>query len=265
MESKSQRLLWNAKIFCALLRKDLLVFRLGSLKRRLINNYAWVCLIIYIYQYVGLTGLVGYGAFIALGEVATRGFMSCNNDIIKIVHDLNGARSIEYYLTLPISSTLVLIELMVACTIRCIVLASLVLPVAKLILQDHFVITALGLSKFFLVFMCAYLFYGAFHLLFASFINTVDEFQNFRIRVADTLFWFGAYFFTWQKLYTQNKVVAYLDLLNPCVYACEGARAALLGPAGYLDWRLCCAMLLIFAVGVGTVALNRMKRKLDCV
>ncbi len=265
IETKKERLLWNIKILYALLQKDLYVFRLTGLKRRLINNYIWVTMLIFIYQYVGLGLLSGYGAFIATGEAALRGWYSIHNDILRIIYDAQSNRSIDYYLTLPISQTLIFVQMMIASTVRCMILASLVIPVSKLILRDHFPLSALGLIKFFIIFLCAYLFYGAMHLLIASFISNTEEFNTMRIRVSDTLFWLGAYFFTWNKLYSQSKVLAYLDLLNPCVYACEGARAALLGQTGYLPFWICCLVLLLFTLITGITAISRMKRKFDCL
>lgn len=264
MFAKRNHTFANFQICARLVQRDLIIF-VRVIKRRLINTAVWMGMMIYVYEYIGFSSVTGWGLFIACSECADYGFAGVFSNILRLVADIKGPRTISYYLTLPIPQSYVFFSVIVSAVIQHLLIAAILLPITKLVLQERFDLTRVSYGKLLCVFVCAYLFYGSLVLFYTSMISSIDDFNNVYIRTRDTLFWMGAYFFTWHQLYQKNYVLAYLDLLNPFVYACEGMRAAVMGyPDALCAW-LCCAALLAFAAVCGSIGLRRMMKQLDCL
>lgn len=264
MNTKISRIMWNLKICGRLMQRDLFVLK-AMLVRRLINAGVWTAMIIYIYEYVGLATYAGMGLFIACSESVGWGFMGVFGNLVRFMSDLKGQNTFSYHLSLPVPPWMVLAAFCVSQGVQLMVVAAVVLPLAMVILGSNFPFATISFFKVLCIFFCAYLFYGVLTLLYGGLINSVNEIHKIRIRAGDLMFWTGAYFFTWQRLYGANHIFAYFDLLNPLVYACEGMRAAVMGREGSLPFLGCCAALLGYTFVVGIIAVRRMMRKLDCL
>ncbi len=224
-----------------------------------------MAVLLYVYEYIGFSRAAGFGLFVACGECADYGFTNVFSRIISLVADIRGLRTINYYLTLPISHYLVFISIIIASFIKLLAVVLILLPVAKLVLQDRFDLTQFSFIKEFFIFLSAYIFYGTLALLYASMIKSIDSLNNVYFRVREILFWSGCYFFTWQRLYQANHVLAYLDLLNPFVYPCEGMRMAIMRAESALPFWTCCVALLLFGALATYVGTRRLMRQLDCI
>ena len=264
MNTKTGRFLWNLQICARLMQRDLFVFK-SMFVRRLINSMVWTALIVYMYEYIGFGSYVGAGLFIACGECAQWGFTGIFGNLLRFLSDMKGPKTISYHLTLPIPQWMVLVTFCLSTSVQLMLVGASILPVSYLIMWGRFPLETISFLKVFCIFFSAYLFYGVLALLYVSFIDSMDQLHVIRVRVRDMLFWMGAYFFTWQRLYEVNHIVAYLDLLNPLVYAAEGMRAAVMGQEGSLPFWWCCAALFGFTFVAGIVAVRRMLKKLDCV
>ena len=264
MNTKNTRLLWNLQICARLMQRDLFVFR-SMFVRRFINSMMWTALIVYMYEYIGFGSHAAAGLFIACGECAEWGAMGIFGNLVRFISDMKGPKTISYHLTLPVPQWMVLVSFCLSTSVQLIAIGASILPVSYLIMWGRFPLANVSFLKIFCIFFCSYLFYGVLALLYVSLIDSLDELHRIRVRLGDMLFWTGAYFFTWQRLYEANHVVAYLDLLNPLVYAAEGMRAAVIGQEGSLHFWWCCAALLGFTAVIGTISVRRMLKKLDCV
>lgn len=255
---------WNARIFYALLGREWQVFKSG-LKRRLINTLVWTAFLVYVFEYIGLANNAGYGLFVGCGECATQGFYRIFGLIVAMVADLEGPRRISYLLTLPISSRLVFLSFAVSAMIRVIVMAAPILIITKLVLWDYFDLAYMSIFKVVSIFLCIHFFYGALYVVYAGYISSIEGVRVIRTRFADMLFWIGGFYFTWQRLYQKSHFFAYLDLLNPLIYASEGMRAAVIGQEGYLPFWWCCFALLVYGAICIIVGTRKLMKKLDCV
>ncbi len=266
MKKWFERCSWNLKICARLLQRDMYVFKEAAVSR-LINTAVWVWMIIYIYEYVGLgfSGVLELGLFIACSECIARGFMGLFGNLVRLLCDLKGSNTLSYHLSLPAPHWMVLVTVAISQAIQLMILAAVVFPIAGVILHKRLLEVPFSCFKIGIIFLLAYLFYGFLTLLYAGLIDSTDKIGTLRVRFNDVFFWLGAYFFTWQRLYTANHIFAYVDLLNPLVYACEGMRAAVMGQAGYLSFWICCLALAGFSVVIGYWGVQRMMRKLDCV
>ena len=261
---KIARFLWNCTICARLMQRDLFVFK-AMFVRRLINSMIWTALLVYMYEYIGFGSYAAAGLFIACGECAEWGAMGIYGNLVRFLCDMKGPKTISYHLTLPVPQWMVLVSFCLSTSMQLMAIGASILPVSFLIMWGRFPLINVSFIKVFCIFFCAYLFYGVLALFYVSLIDSLDQLHRIRVRIGDMLFWTGAYFFTWQRLYQANHVVAYLDLLNPLVYAAEGMRAAVIGQEGCLPFWYCCATLLGFTAVIGTIAVRRMLKKLDCV
>ena len=264
MNKKIARLVWNLTICARLMQRDLFVFK-TMFVRRLINSMVWTALIVYMYEYIGFGSYAGAGLFIACGECAEWGAMGIFGNLVRFLLNMKEQKTIFYHLTLPLPQWLVLVTFCLSTSVQIMAIGASILPVSCAIMWGRFPLASVSFFKAFCIFFCAYLFYGALTLFYVSLMDSLDELHRIQVRIGDMLFWMGAYFFTWQRLYEANHVVAYLDLLNPLVYAAEGMRAAVIGQEGSLPFWWCCAALLGFTSVIGTIAVRRMLKKLDCV
>ncbi len=265
MGEKKNHLFANLQVCARLVQRDLLIFFRGTLQRRLINAALWMSMIVYIFEYVGFSSATGWGLFVACSECADYGFAGVFNSVTRLVGDIQGPRTITYYLTLPVPQYQVFLSIIASTAIQLLAVSFSLLPVTKLVLGDRFDLSRVSYGKVVAILICAHIFYGSLVLLYTSMIKNMDEFNNVYVRIRDSLFWVGCYFFTWQHLYEKSHVLAYLDLLNPLVYACEGIRGAVMGQEGSLPFWWCCAALLGFALLTGYVGTRRMMKQLDCL
>ena len=252
------------QVFLRLVERDIYV-NLPLLPSRIFSVVCWSALYIYMFEYVGIGPYVGFGLFIAASECATKGYTRFF-PALRIVSDLQGERSIFYYLTLPVPQWTVFAALALATSLELMALYVWVLPVAKLVLWNSFHLSWVGCLKVGCVFTCAHLFYGAWIIFIASIpAASIEELSIKHYQYVQPFFWIGGYYFTWHLLYAKSHFFAYLLLANPLIYATEGMRSALFGNPESLPVWLCCLMLLAFTGVVGTIGIRRMMKKVDCL
>lgn len=256
---------WNFRVFCALVQRDLFVFYNDDMKRRIINTALWTGLVTYVFEYIGFGSVAGLGLFIACGQIATQGFHKMYGLLLVFLLDSEGPRRISYYLTLPTKAWLVFLSYAVSGSVRMMAQIAPIVVVAKLLLANRFDLSSVAWTKFLVVFICIHLLYASLYLLWASYLRSIEELGKKWTLIAETVFLSGGFYFSWQRLYSFSHAFAYLNLCNPLTYANEAVRAAVLGQEGYLPFWWCCFALLAFAAAALLIALRRLIKKLDCV
>lgn len=253
------------KTFLALVQRDMAVFW-PTWKDRFINATIWGAMTVVVFEYIMPDmGLKGMGQFIACGAIASWGFFEVTENIAKFIADLEGQRSISYYLTLPIPQWVVFARLAVTNAFQAMFISILFLPIFKLLLRDAFPFTHFSLGRFIVIFLLIHLFYGFFSLYIAAKMKNLDELGNVWLRIVYPLWWMGCFQFSWATLKTVSPRTAQIDLLNPIVYAMEGMRSAVMGPADYLNFSGCCGALILFTVIAGYIGISRLQKRLDCI
>ena len=254
------------QVFKQLLRLKFMNLR-NVLTGKFINIAIWVgCTLFvmgYLLQAFGLAG--NFGAFQLGGILASVGLFELYGNAITFVADLEGDRTIAYYLTLPASACTVLLAYICYNTIIGALMSFMIIPMAKIILWNQFSLTAVSWLKliFFIVFingLCA-----TTTLFVAALVPSMDKFENLWSRFIFPLWLLGGFQFSWTSTYAVAPLVAYGLLLNPVIYTAEGIRAALLGQEGYISWYLCCAVLLCLWGIVAALAFKALKKRLDFV
>lgn len=249
----------------ALLRRDFAVF-LPDYKDRFINGLAWIVLVIGVFEYVMVqAGLEAYGVFIAVSSIGCWGIFNVMNSASDMIADLEGDRSITYYLTLPIPQWVIFARIALSNALQAMSISVLFIPIAKLFLWNRFDLSLVNWPHFITVFVSAYLFYGFFSLFLASCVKNFKTIENVWMRIVWPIFYLGCYQFRWIYLYKVSPVLAYLSFLNPMIFIMEGIRAATLGPVDSLPLWPCVGAIIVFTVFFGWLGIYRLKKRLDCL
>lgn len=251
--------------FMALIERDLAVFW-STFFDRCINALIWGSLTVVVFEFImpGV-GLANYGAFTAASGIASWGFFEVTENIARFVSDLEGDRSITYYLTLPLPQWAVFVRLAISNALQAMLIAIFFLPLFKLILRDSLPFADFSTGKFIIMFLLGNLFFGFFSLFLASRINRLDEMGNVWLRIVFPMWFLGCFQFSWEVLAKMSPKMAIINLLNPMVYVMEGMRAAVLGQSGSLPFWNCCGAIIIATVIIGFFSTMKLRKKLDCL
>ena len=108
-------------------------------------------------------------------------------------------------------------------------------------------------------------FLSYFAVYLASKISGLHAIVKLWMRVIFPLWFLGGFEFSWYALKDMAPNFAYLDLCNPYIYATEGLRSAVFGPAEYIPFWISFCVLVLFTLFIGWRALVNLTRKLDAV
>lgn len=253
-------LLWK------LLRTDLEIFK-QTIGDKLIDLFIWIVTMVLVTAYLmpsfGLT--TAYTGFLIASLVVSAGLFELYASVTNLISDFDGNNITSFYLTLPMPSWLVFVEKMVYFTINTAAMGILVLPISKLLVWHTFDLSQLNLFKFILIFMLANIFYGSFTIWVTSRVPGIEQIGSVWMRFVYPLWFLGGFQYSWQVLYDKSPALAYASLINPMMYVMEGARAAILGQEGSLNFWLCTGMLTIFTVIFTWHGLKQLKKRLDYI
>jgi len=265
MFKKDTGMLLSIRTCVRLIWRDMSVF-LPTFPGRLLNGAIWSGVTTCIFQYIGFgDASVDLGLFMACANAVSWGFFEVMENVSRLIADLQGERSITYALTLPVPQWMVFVRIALSNALQAMAIAIFILPMAKLLLWNHFSFVSVSLIKVIIIFVLIHLFYGFFSLWLASLVKNLESIGNIWMRVTYPLWFLGGYQFTWATFASKNAVLAHLNLVNPLIYCFEGIRSAVLGSAGYLPFWLCCSALVFFMVLTGTLGIHRMMKRLDCL
>ena len=253
-------------IFCKLVGTHLLIARKGIVDQ-VINLYIWagITLVVmgYIMQSFGL--MQGYGLFQLASIMAVVGLFEVYATATKVIMDIEGDRSISYYLTLPARPSVVLLSMVSSYAVICLMLTFVLLPFGKMIFFHDFNLATISWLRFVIMAILANVFFAIFTMVMVGKVGTISKMRNIWMRFMVPLWWLGCYQFSWKAMYGLSMPLGYLLLCNPVTFITEGMRASLLGQSGFLPWELCCAALCCYIMIFWFYAYYKMKRLLDFV
>lgn len=255
---------WN--VFKQLLATDFSIFK-ETFKDKIIDLFIWVAITAAIMGYVmPAFGLAAdYGAFQLAGLIASAGLFEVFPSMMNLVGDFEGDRVIDYHLTLPIPSKLVIIKIMTYYALNAMILSLCVIPMGKIILWNQFDLTKIAPFKMLVMIAITGIFYGAFTIWLASMLDNMARVGSLWMRFIFPLWFLGGFQFSWLVLYKLFPILAYINLLNPMMYIMEGNRAAVLGQAGYIPFWCSVGALIIFSLLAGYFGIRSLKKRLDFV
>ncbi|MCK4517647.1 ABC transporter permease [Candidatus Babeliales bacterium] len=254
------------RIFWQLLKTDLQIFKQASIDETINSIITAVCTVVvfsYVFSHLGMDE--HFGVFIAVGVIVSAIFWSSWTTSTVFIADLEGNRTITYFLTLPVPNYLILIKQIVSYAIKSALTGATILPVIKLLLWNQLSFANFSLIKFVLVFALTSLFIGSLSLLITSFIKSVENLSNVSMRFLFPMWFFGGANYSWEILYKISPKLAIITLINPLLYAMEGMRVAVLGQQGYINFWICLPSLIGFTFLFGWWGIARLKKRLDFV
>lgn len=255
-----------ARIFFQFMRKDLTSFRriyFGKFFDTCFLFFTNVVVFAYFMPKLGLES--NYGSFILIGAIASFGLFDIIAQVGELIFDIEGDKTIEYSLSMPLPSWAVFGQLAARWALNTFLLCTPLFLVGKIILWDQFDLGKIHLGKLLLIFPTICLFFGIFSLWLTSVIEKLNSLSSLFLRFINPLFMFGGYFFTWQASYELSPLIGYAILCNPMIYVMEGMRAATLGQEGYLPFWISFGALWGFNLLLGVIGITKLKKRLDCV
>ena len=249
-----------------LLRRDLHIFRSSGVDY-FINTMLWPIQAAIAFGYIFPLMGVGesYGANIILATVVYKCMYESYFQSSEVVADLNGARSIDFMYTLPVSPKMIMLKNITYFIIKCFVLCAPIIAISKLILQDRFAMDQWNIAHSIIAFFCTALFFACFSVWLTGWVKNQIGFEHVWVRILDTLNLWGGFWFTWQTLYTFAKPLAYITLLNPFTLGLEAMRSSFFGPAIALPFWPCIGGLLLETAIMAIIGYRRLKKRLDFV
>lgn len=230
-----------------------------------VDLFIWISAMIVLHTYFlpefGLSE--NYINFFVPSLVAGAALFGMLSNVVDVVGDLEGRKVINYYLTLPMPSWLVFIRNILFYTLNNMLMALLVLPLSKLILQGRLDLSKLNIAQFVCMFVIANLFYGSFAIWLSSYIKNTKQIRSAWMRMLFPLVMLGGFQFSWYVMYDLSPRIAQSLFANPILYVMEGSHAAMLGQQGFLNIWLCAWALIVFTIFFTVHGIYRFKRRLD--
>lgn len=260
----------NKKIlqtFYALLSKDIEIYN-KKLLPRTIDAFVWAgSNLIIAHNIMPLFGIQDpqYGTFILIGNLAIWGLFEMLTTIAIFLGDIEGDRTISYYISLPIPTSLFFVEQALASAYRSMASSILIFPLGKLILGDALLLSSINWPCFLIAFAMINVFYGFLTLLVASYVSDLPSLTMVRSRIMFPLWFLGGFQFPWKMLHGVAPTFAYMNLCNPITYIMEGIRSTALPTQNYLPFWNCMAMLVFFSMLCGYIGIRNLKKRLDCL
>lgn len=253
-------------IFCELVMTYLFIAR-EQIVAQVINLYIWAgCTLVimgYIMQNFGLAS--NYGCFQFASVIGVIGLFEVYNAAARNIMDIDGDRTISYYLTLPARPATVLLAMVCSYALVGLFLTIIILPLGKLLFYNSFCFAQVSWIKFIITAVLANIFFGVFMLVVVARVGTISKMRNIWARFIWPLWVLGCYQFSWAAMYAVSARLAYIALCNPVLYVMEGMRGALLGNMDSLPWGVCVLVLCLFITIGWHYAYYKMKRLLDFV
>ena len=260
----------NKKIlqtFLAILYKDIEIYNKRWLYRS-IDAVVWIGSVLLVAHHImPLFGIENrqYGTFTLIGHLAVWGLLEMLTSIAMFLSDLQGDRTISYYLSLPIPAWLLFVEQACASAYKSMASSILILPLGKLILGSDLQLHMIHWPSFIFAYFLINMFFGFFTIFVASYVQDLPALTMVRSRVMFPLWFLVGCQFSWKMLYQVCPMAAFINLCNPIVYIMDGIRSTALPADQYLPFWLCMVMVMLFSMIFGYLGIRKLKLRLDCI
>lgn len=249
-----------------LVHADLLIFKQTFIDK-FIDVTIWVTLSLlvtaYVLPYFGLAA--NFGVFQLGGMIAAAGLFELYGNVVDLISDFQGDRTIDYGLTLPIPSWMAIVSKAVYYYIIYVIISALMFPIGKLCLWNQLDLTQVSYFKLVLAILFQSMFFATFVLFTASLVKNMAQIGVVWARFIFPMWFMGGFQFSWIALHKMLPSVAYFILLNPMMYITEAVRVALLGQEDFINFWLCLVAITGFSALFLYLALRNLKKKLDYV
>ena len=208
-----------------------------------------------------------FGRFLLVVIPFVWGIFDITTHCTDLISDITGEKTIQYQLTLPIKQWLIFLKIGLANSYRSFVGSLFILPLGAfyIYMAKGLTLSAKGLGKYYLLLILANIFCGFFGLFITSFMSKVSDLRNIRMRIIFPMWFLAGFNNSWQLMHSVAPKMAYASLISPFVYIMEGARAALLGQGGFINYWICIIVIGVATVIIGVIGIKRLQKRLDCL
>ncbi len=262
-----QKIKGYAAVVWHLIKVDWLAYSTTRYLHELVDSFFWTTTTLVVSAKLLTTFDIGpgFGLFVAAGIPAPRCLFQIHSRSTSTILDLMSNKAITYDLTLPIPSWLAITRIIFSSFIRSIMLSLPALPFSLIFTWNEFDFTQFSLFKYLLILTLCSLFCGAFGLFIASSVETTEEISSIWNRIVSPMWMLGGFQFSWKTMMQKLPWLGKCILLNPFLYAVEGMRGAILGQNDYINFWVCCGVLIISIIVSGYYGVRKMAKRLDCV
>lgn len=249
-----------------MLYADLLTFK-PMMKGKLIDLFIYISITVVVMGYL-LTSFgvrPDFGIFTAATLVGSVAMFEIYPRAAAIVMDLNSNKVITYDLILPLPSWLAITRMAITTAMQSLFMSIFALPIGFLFVYNQFDPSHFSVLWVIALLVMSNLFFGFFSLFLSSFVQNIQQLGSCWMRIIFPLWTLGGFQFTWAVLFAKSKALGYIALLNPCLYAQEGMRGAILGQGENLPCWICFVALVGFTALCALISVKRMMKRLDCV
>jgi len=258
------------KLFDISIYKNIIAACITGIKKtlvdRIINIIIWSSCTMLVSSYIltafGITE--SFGSFQLAGLVASASFFQAYENIINLVIDFSHHRKINSWLLLPTSSLTIFAAMVTFYAITGLILGLILIPLGKILLLGRFSLMSIHWFKFFGILILSNIFFGCLSLLVAA-KTTMATLGNVWHRVIFPIWFLGGFQFSWLALQKAIPGASYIFLLNPLLLINEAMRGSILGPDGYLNYWVCCAIVIAVTFVIFRAAQRALKKRLDFV
>ncbi len=254
--------------FWALFCKEMTLYK-REYSGALINSFCWLIAVLvpgmFFLPKMGMAD--DFCMLLVPGGAISWAFFDIMPNTVIIMSDLEGNRSIEYDLILPIRQSFIFLKIILVNASKSFLVSIVMVAFGALMiyLGRGFIFSEISFLKTLVILIAGNLFFASGGLWLASLMTYIFQIRNIWMRILMPLWWIGGFNSTWKAIYSFSPTFARLCLLNPMVYASEGIRAAALGQEGYISYWVCLAVLTAGSILFTTLAIRGFKRRLDCL
>lgn len=256
------------KTFWALFYKDVITFK-SDYWRVTLDSLFWSTFVLtpalFFLPAMGMPQ--DFGRFLLVVIPFVWGIFDITTHCTDLISDITGEKTIQYQLTLPIKQWLVFFKIGIANAYRSFIGSLFILPIGALYIYfaKGLVFSPKGLLKYYFLLILTNIFCGFFGLFITSFMTKVADLRNIRMRIIFPMWFLAGFNNSWGLMHSVAPKMAYFSLLSPFVYVMEGARAALLGQDGFINYWVCLSVISVSTVFVAVVGIKRLQKRLDCL
>ena len=139
-----------------------------------------------------------------------------------------------------------------------------IIPFAILFVPD-FDVTYLSIPKTVLFFICMTVFIATMCTLSAVIFRSNERLWQIWPRWGILFFNVSGLRASWTTMHVAFPTIMWLDFCNPYFYVFEGMRSAIFGQAGYINFWLCCCMVIFASICSLLVGIQLFKKRFDAI
>ncbi|MCL4229470.1 hypothetical protein KJZ61_02130 [Candidatus Dependentiae bacterium] len=256
----------QVRIFWQLVKKELWLIRKGFLDKfadGIIIVAIQVLVFSHLLPLIGMPKTLIAPTFI--GSIIQLFFSMGYGLSLRVVFDLQFARFIDYYLTLPLGKTWIFAVYIAQFVAEVAITTIPLVSFGIIAMGENFIMIAPSIPLFIIAYLLSLILIATLFLSFSFMYSFRWFFDNLWPRRLSPLFLCSSALFPWKKVYALSHTLGVLFLCNPLTYVAEALRGTLIGGPDFLSPLITIPAILCFCVIMLLICNKGITRRLDPV